>query len=181
MAYQLNSKTIPAGVSFKTSDGTQYPANWLTLSTADERKAIGIKEVADPTSYDQRFYYDNGKAKDLEDSNAKDKDGKLLKDSEGKQIVNYGLKTKWITYQKQTAGTFLNKYDWYVVRKTEKATAIPADIQKFRDDVRTICKTREDEITACSDTAALKKLVDGTFDKDGKRTAGITLWPDLPS
>ena len=67
------------------------------------------------------------------------------------------------------------------MRKTEKATAIPADIQKFRDDVRTICKTREDEITACSDTAALKQLVDGTFDKDGKRTAGITLWPDLPS
>ena len=43
--------------------------------------------------------------------------------------------------------------------------------------MRTVCKTREDEITACSDVAALKTLLDGTYDKDGKKTAGITDWP----
>ena len=31
---------------------------------------------------------------------------------------------------------------------------------------------------ACkADVAELKTLIDGTYDSDGKRTAGITLWP----
>ena len=37
----------PVDVPFQTSDGTKYPANWLRLTTLDEKKAIGIKEVKD--------------------------------------------------------------------------------------------------------------------------------------
>ena len=72
-------------------------------------------------------------------------------------------------------------YDWYIVRKTEKDTAIPSAITTYRDAVRTTCATRETEINNCSDVAALKTLIDGTYDSDGKRTAGITLWPDKPT
>ena len=51
----------------------------------------------------------------------------------------------------------------------------------YRDAVRTTCATRETEINAVSDVAALKTLIDGTYDSDNKRTAGITLWPDDPN
>ena len=181
MAFQLNSKPLALDVPFKTSDGTQYPANWLRLATADEKKKIGITEVTDPTPYDQRFYWSASKAKDLADSNAKDSDGNLLKDKDGNQVVNKGLKSEWIEQQKKQAGDLLSKYDWYVVRKAEKTTAIPTAIKTYRDAIRTTCTTREGEINACSDVAALKTLIDGTYDKDGKRTAGITLWPTDPN
>jgi hypothetical protein len=181
MAFQLNSKPLALDVPFKTSDGTQYPANWLRLSTADEKKAIGITEVADPASYDERFYTNATTPKSLTDTNVKDKEGKDLKDGNGDPVVAKGLKTIWVAAQKQQASVLLSKYDWYVVRKAEKTTAIPTAIKTYRDAIRTACKTREDEINACSDVAALKTLIDGTYDKDGKRTAGITEWPVDPN
>ena len=47
MAFKLDGKTLPVDVPFKTSDGTHYPANWLRLTTLEEKKAIGIEEVND--------------------------------------------------------------------------------------------------------------------------------------
>lgn len=172
MAFQLNSKPLATDVAFKTSDGTQYPANWLRLASADEKKKIGITEVADEATYDERFYWGVGNAKELVDKTEK---------IDGKDVTTKGLKTNWVDQQKKTAGSLLAPSDWYVTRKAEKGTAIPSDITTYRDSLRTICKTREDEINACSDVAALKKLIDGTYDKDGKRTAGITLWPVDPN
>ena len=172
MAFQLNSKPLATDVAFKTSDGTQYPANWLRLASADEKKKIGITEVADEAAYDQRFYWGVGNAKELVDKTEK---------IDGKDVTTKGLKTNCVDQQKETAGSLLAPSDWYVTRKAEKGTAIPSDITTYRDSLRTICKTREDEINACSDVAALKKLIDGTYDKDGKRTAGITLWPVDPN
>ena len=46
MAFKLDGKIIKVDVPF-TSRGIQYPANWLRLTTLDEKKAIGIKEVPD--------------------------------------------------------------------------------------------------------------------------------------
>ena len=177
MAFKLDSKTLPVDVAF-TSNGINYPANWLRLTTLDEKKAIGITEVADEATYDQRFYWGVGNAKILADENAKDEDGNLLKDADGNQVINEGLKTTWVRQQKEQAGSLLAKYDWYVTRKAEKGTAIPSAIATYRDAIRTTCTTRENEINACSDVAALKTLIDGTYDADGKRTSGITLWPE---
>ena len=58
MAFKLDGKTLPVDVAFKTSDGTQYPANWLRLTSLDEKKPIGITEVADDPTYDPRFIQD---------------------------------------------------------------------------------------------------------------------------
>jgi hypothetical protein len=157
MAFKLDNKTLPIDVAF-TSNGINYPANWLRLTTLDEKKAIGITEVADPASYDQRFYWSVSKAKDLAE-----------------------LKTNWTEQQKQQAKNFLSKYDWYVTRKAEKGTAVPSAISTYRDNIRSVCNTRETEINNCADVAALKKLIDGTYDSEGKRTAGITLWPVDPN
>ena len=45
MVFKLDGKTLPVGVPF-TSNGINYPANWLRLTTLEEKKAIGITEEA---------------------------------------------------------------------------------------------------------------------------------------
>tara|TARA_R100001594_G_scaffold146340_1_gene197629 strand:+ start:482 stop:622 length:141 start_codon:yes stop_codon:yes gene_type:complete len=46
MTFKLYDKTLPIDVPF-TSNGVKYPANWLRLTTLEEKKAIGIKEEVD--------------------------------------------------------------------------------------------------------------------------------------
>ena len=156
MAFKLNGNTLPVDVPF-TSNGVNYPANWLRLTSLSEKNAIGITEVADGATYDQRFYWSTSTAKDLAKT-----------------------KTYWINLSKETANTLLATYDWQVTRKSEKGTAIDSQVVTYRDNIRTTCNTRETEINNCSDIAALKTLIDGTFDGSGNRTGGITLWPRDP-
>ena len=176
MAFKLNGNPLPVDVAFSHND-IQYPANWLRLSTAEEKTAIGITEVADAPTYDSRFYWGDGTAKALDDENAKDTDGNLVKNPDGSQIVILGVKSVLKAQEKATAGSLLAKYDWYVVRKAEKSTAIPTAITTYRDGVRTACDTREKEIDACSDTAALVTLY-GTKE-DG--TPNMTQYPVDPN
>jgi len=182
MAFKLNGLPLVVDVAFKTSDGTQYPANWLRLSTAEEKKDLGITEVADDPVYDSRFYNGDGSAKALDDLDAKDEEGNLLKNPDGSQMVILGVKSILKAQEKSTAGSLLAKYDWYVVRKAEKSTAIPTVITTYRDGVRTACDTREKEIDACSDTAALITLYGATYDKDGNfEKFNMTQYPDDPN
>ena len=177
MAFKLDGKPLVVDVAFKTSDGTQYPANWLRLSSAQEKKDLGITEVADAPTYDSRFYWGDGTAKALDDVNATDENGDLLKDENGDQVVILGVKSVLKAQEKVSAGSLLAKYDWYVVRKAEKSTAIPTAITTYRDAVRTACDTREKEIDACSDTAALVTLYGSK--EDG--TPNMTQYPKDPN
>ena len=177
MAFKLNGSPLAVDVAFKTSDGTQYPANWLRLSTADEKTALGITEVADDPVYDSRFYWGDGTAKTLTDTNEVDENGDPLLDENGDQVVTLGVKSVLKAQEKATAGSLLARYDWYVVRTAEKSTAIPTAITTYRDAVRTACNTRETEIDACADTAALVTLYGSK--EDG--TPNMTQYPDDPN
>ena len=179
MAFKLNGNPLAVDVAFSHNE-IQYPANWLRLSTAQEKKDLGITEVTDDPVYDGRFYNGDGSAKALDDVNATDEEGNLLKDENGDQVIILGLKSVLKAQEKITAGTLLARYDWYVVRKTEKGTAIPTAITTYRDAVRTACDTREKEIDACSDTAALVTLY-GTTEKDGVFTPNMTQYPTDPN
>ena len=154
MAFTLNGNPLALDVPFTTSDGTQYPANWLRLSTAEEKTDLGISEIADPTVYDSRFYNNDGSAKALDD-----------------------VKSMLKAQEKETANSLLAKYDWYVVRKAEKSTAIPTEIATYRDGVRTACDTREKEIDACADTAALVTL----YETKDDGTPNMTQYPKDPN
>ena len=176
MAFKLDGNPLAVDVAFSHND-IQYPANWLRLSTAQEKKDLGITEVADDPVYDSRFYWGNGTAKTLTDTNEVDENGDPLLDENGDQVVTLGVKSVLKAQEKVTAGTLLAPYDWYVVRKAEKSTAIPTAITTYRDGVRTACNTRETEIDACSDTAALVTLY--SFKEDG--TAYMTQYPKDPN
>ena len=176
MAFKLNGNPLAVDVAFSHND-IQYPANWLRLSTAQEKKDLGITEVADAPTYDSRFYWGDGTAKTLTDTNVVDENGDPLLDENGDQVVTLGLKSIFKAQEKEVAGKFLAKYDWYVVRKIEKSTAIPTAITTYRDAVRTACDTREKEIDACSDTAALVTLYGSK--EDG--TPNMTQYPKDPN
>ena len=180
MAFKLDGKPLAVDVAFKTSDGTQYPANWLRLSTAQEKKDLGITEVADDPVYDGRFYNSDGSAKALDDVDAKDQEGNLVKDENGNQVVTLGVKSILKLQEKANAGSLLAKYDWYVVRKAETSKAIPTAIKTYRTAVRTACATRETEIDNCADTAALITLY-GSTEKDGVVTPNMTQYPEDPN
>ena len=154
MAFKLNGNTLAVDVAFKTSDGTQYPANWLRLSTAKEKTDLGISEVDDPKTYDSRFYNDDGSAKALD-----------------------GVKSVLKAQEKETAKSLLNIYDWQVIRKTEKGIAIDTNVATFRDGIRTAYTTRKTEIDNCADTAALVTLY-GTKEDN---TPNMTQYPEDPN
>jgi len=176
MAFKLDGKPLAVDVAFSHND-INYPANWLRLSTADEKTALGITEVADAATYDNRFYWSDGTAKKLTDTNEVDENGDPVLDENGDQVVTLGVKSILKAQEKATAGSLLAKYDWYVVRKAEKSTAIPSAITTYRDGVRTACTTRETEITNCADTAALVTLYSSK--EDG--TPNMTQYPVDPN
>jgi hypothetical protein len=167
MAFKLNGNPLAVDVAFSHND-IQYPANWLRLSTAEEKTAIGITEVADAPIYDSRFYYGDGTAKTVDDK---------TETIDGVEYKTLGVKSVLKAEEKITAGNLLARYDWYIVRKAEKSTAIPTAITTYRDGVRTACDTREKEIDACADTAALVTLYSNK--EDG--TPNMTQYPEDPN
>jgi hypothetical protein len=196
--FVLEGRTLALDVAFQHR-GIQYPSNWLRLASAEERAAIGITEQADPQSWDEKFYwgYDSDNnliPKQLDD--ATDDDGN----------VTTGLKTLWKAKQNEIAASLLAPSDWRVVKELEvnssfanARTAYPSAWMTYRAAVRTACNTRQSEIDACSDVAALKELLygsaqiqqtdddgNGVVDADGRPVMIAnpniaTAWPDEPS
>jgi len=154
----LDGKQLRPGRPF-THNGIQYPANWLRLTSWEEKSAIGITEVPDPAPVDTRFYWDHDLPKRLEDEPAVDEDGDPVLDENGVQVINTGLKTQWKKQQDETAYSLLAPTDWYVVRKSEVGTEIPVGITSFRTDVRTVCGGRKDAIGLATDVPSLVGIV----------------------
>ena len=136
---QLDGKTLRYDKAF-THNGISYPANWLRLTSLEEKQAIGIEEVADPVVevWDQRFYWGVDNPKDLDD-----------------------LKTLWKQKQSDIAGSLLAPSDWRVIKARETGGQVPIDWFNYRRDVRSACNTRQTEIDNCSDVPALKELLFG--------------------
>ena len=135
---QLNGKTLQYDRAF-THEGISYPANWLRLTTLEEKQAIGIVEIIDqPEDYwDQRFYWGVDNPKDLDQ-----------------------LKSLWKQTQSETAGLLLAPSDWRVIKARETGGQVPIDWFNYRRDVRSACNTRQTEIDNCADVAALQELID---------------------
>jgi len=110
----LDGKTLQYDRPF-SHDGINYPANWLRLSTWDEKTAIGITEVPDAVqpAYDQKFYWGPNNPKDLDE-----------------------LKTLWKQNTNDTANKLLQPSDWYAVRKADTGAAIPAEWSTWRESIR---------------------------------------------
>jgi len=155
MAFLLDGKTIQQGVAFTDKDGNSYPQNWLNLSSAEEKEAIGLTEVADPEIFDNRFYWDAGLPKALDDKEEVDDEDKPILDQDGKQLITKGLKTNFVAQIKDTTNKLLASTDWYVIRKAERNIDIPTDIADKRSAIITESNRLETEINAVKDVEEL--------------------------
>ena len=158
MSFQLNGQVLRPGKSF-VADGVIYPTNWTRVLTQEQKDAIGITWVPDPAPVDTRFYWDHNLPKRFEDEPAVDENDDPILDEDGVQVINIGLKTQWIRQQKETAGSLLAKSDWYVTRKAETGTEIPADVATYRTTVRTVSGQRETQISEAATFEAFVALV----------------------
>ena len=180
MAFLLDGKPLAVDVAFSHND-INYPANWLRLSSAQEKKDLGITELADAPTYDSRFYWGDGTAKTLTDTNEVDENGDPLLDENGNQMVTLGVKSVLKAQEKKIAKSLLNTYDWQVVRKAEKGTAMDSAVVTYRDGIRTAYTTRKTEIDNCADTAALVTLYSSTEQSDKTWKPNMTQYPVDPN
>jgi hypothetical protein len=159
MGFLRNGQPLRAGKGFTDEAGNQYPTNWATVFTQDQKAALGITWEPDPVPVDTRFYWDHNLPKRLEDEPAVDENGDPVLDDNGVQIINTGLKTQWVATQKEIAGTLLYSSDWYVTRKVDTGIEVPATVKQYRDNIRLTCGLREDQITQCTTTEELAALL----------------------
>ena len=133
--------------------GTQYPANFLRLSSPEERAAIGITEVPDPAPYDQRFYW------------GYDADGHLIPKDHA-QLVD-----QWVAQTRQTANTLLTPTDWIIIREADNGKAADPLLKTWREDIRLATGIKVIAIRNTADTAALAAYITG---------ADYPVWPVDP-
>ena len=148
--FQLENKPLALDVPF-THGGISYPANWLRLASAEERAAIGITEVADPESYDDRFYWGVSNPKQLNDE--------TITPEAGEPYVQKGLKSNWSAQIKDTTNKLLAQTDWMVIRKAERDVAIPAATVTYRAAVLTECDRLLAAIAGAVDVDALAAVL----------------------
>jgi hypothetical protein len=134
----LDGKPLSPDVAF-TTGGIKYPANWLRLSTLEEKEAIGITEVPDPAPYDQRFYWGPDLPKDHT------------------QLVE-----QWVAQTRITAGTLIQPTDWMVIREQDNGTVVPESVKALREDIRLATGQKNAAIEATADTAELAAYITGT-------------------
>jgi len=116
--------------------GTQYPANFLRLSSPAERAAIGITEELDPAWYDQRFYFGPELPKDHT------------------QLVE-----QWVAQTRTTANTLLAPTDWQVIREADNGKPMGAGVKAERERIRTAAGGKITAINATTTTAELAAYI----------------------
>jgi hypothetical protein len=168
--FLLNGNRLAEGTSFYDANGTQYPPQWLNVSTEEQKLAIGITWVADPAPFDSRFYWDTDLPKALEDKLETKEDGTPLykqvydKATESmvdttEQVVTKGLKSQFVAQVKDTAGKLLNATDWYVIRKAERSIDIPSEVALKRTQIITESNRLETDIQASTTVEALIEVL----------------------
>ena len=186
-------------------NNVRYSSQVFTIWTDVQRKDLGIVPIVISGSHlDKRFYNEKNhsdaiaedgnsvirtigvKAADrkLENEDAVDEDGNKLKDKDGNQVINYGLKHNAIQKVKTQQAGYLAETDWYIIRKADAGTAIPSNIQTWRNAIRSDATAIETAITNAADMDAFIALHTDTYKTvDGQQVidvvARVNRWTKL--
>ena len=168
----------------------QYPADIFTKWSVEEKEAIGIYEVVFDNSNkkNSQWYNNTDQTFSFADDTVTASYGTATPiphadvtktDEDGVETTIPGLKTNLIKNLKVNVANLLANTDWYIIRNTEKSTAIPSAISTHRDAVRTKQAEMETAITNAVDTAALETLHTYTEDADGVQSRPLGELPIL--
>ena len=202
---QIESNNIVKYYDRKQSivlNNVRYSSQIFTIWTDTQRKDLGILPIVISGSHlDTRFYIEKDHSdaisgdgnsvirtigikdsdRKLENEDATDEDGNKLKDKDGNQVINYGLKHIAIQKVKTHQAGLLSQTDWYIIRKADVGTAIPSNIQTWRNAIRSDATAIETAITNAADMNAFIALHTDTYKEDGTVdvVARINRWTEL--
>lgn len=141
-----------------TIDGVQYPANWLNLSTPEEKVALGLEEVVATNSPANDQYY--WVSTELNGAS-------LTYVNTPKDLTD--VKANALDQVNNIAYTTLQPSDWMVVKSIETSTKINADWNTYRANVRSTADATKTAITGAVDVDAVQTIM------------GSIVWPTAPA
>ena len=144
---------VPTAFKHPTT-GLQYPRNWITLATDSEKSDAGIIEVTFSGTNKNSDYYNNSESAPVYDSSAGTVT--ITKSSSAKVLAT--VKADKLENARSNVYSVLQPTDWYVVRKSEHSTAIPAKIIAFRLAARTVYGKIQTAVTNASDVDAVAAI-----------------------
>jgi hypothetical protein len=154
MFYKAPNQYITEGNPFEI-DGVLYPANWINLSTAQEKTAIELVEVTDAnTPEDDKFYWVSSTL-----------NGAIRTYTNTPKDLN-ALKEHWTVVINNTAYNLLQSSDWMVVKAQETQTPMSDAWKTYRAAVRTTANSSRAAIAAAADVPALQQAVLVTWPHD---------------
>ena len=158
---------------FNASNGIQYPANIFSLWSVDELINIGIYPIEHTSNgLDHKLEYETGRI------NYVVKTKSVTKTKIKKDLDIDAVKTREISLIRKTQYGILSSTDWYYIRKIDKETAIPSNVQNYRDAVRDAGDKIISDITATTNKEQFQALYP-VWNEEGKNIGGsLNIWPD---
>ena len=159
-----------------TINDVQYPKSIFGSSwTDEERKSLGIVPYEYEGSYISNMFYSTSEAapaveenrvvvRRTQSANNIDDIKAAMKNSVSKSLANY-----------------LEHTDWIIIREQDNGTAKPADLAKWRTDLRAKAAALETAIDSKSDVAGLEAMTVPTQEMiDKEEDAEFNDWPVNP-
>lgn len=134
--FMLNGQQLNIDTPFVIGD-TSYPANWLRLTSLEEKNAVGITEVPDPEPFDFRFFEKAGVYKSIET-----------------------VRPYFIRQAKGMMAGFLRDTDWALLRKMDTGQEVPEKIVVVRSQARAEAERLVSAIMQAESVADLIPIVD---------------------
>jgi hypothetical protein len=150
---------IQEGTPFEIN-GVQYPANWLNLSTPEEKAEVGLEEVIATNQPANQTYYwvsETLTGADLTYTNTP------------KDLLS--VKTVALNQINATAYSILLPTDWMVVKSVETSTPINASWNTWRQSIRNTALNATNAVESAADVDAVAAAMVITWPKDPNQVA----------
>ena len=159
-----------------TINNVQYPKSIFTRSwTDEERKALGIVPyVYEGSRVENMFYTSSDSAPVVETDRVV-----VTRTNTARDIDD--IKATMKKHVSNVLSGYLKQTDWIVIREQDNGTAKPADLSKWRTDLRAKAVALETAIDDKSDVAGLEAMTIITQEMvDNKQNAEFNDWPVNP-
>ena len=166
-------------------DDITHPRAIFTAWTEEEKQAIGIYSVIEPSHAASKFHYESNVVYtfneeqqkvigtietvydyELEDRDSVDEDGNLILDDHDNPKIVLGLKSKEMHKVKRDANYLIKEFDWLVQRKVTADTDIPEVVITYIANVREKCEEICTVIMNVSTMDDFKKLFENEYNED---------------
>ena len=145
---------IQEGSAFEIA-GVQYPSNWLNLSSAEDKQAIGLEEVIVTNSpLSDKFYWVSETL-----------NGASLTYTNTPKDVDT-CKANEVSATNAVAYSILLPSDWMATKAFETGTTVAAEWATWRASIRTTAATHIAAINACTTIEQLAALPNADWAKD---------------